>query len=133
MPREGPAYPISPEWRTRVREAIDALRDDNGKQLSDAKFAIRAGISKAALSEALRDDSVQTTVMPDIHKALGWPPPELVLNPDKLEMLKQWDASDDFERGRLLESARQAAKRVRERADGAKRRLQKKVSDKREN
>jgi len=118
MPRKGPAYPITNEWRRDVRVAINAMRGEDGKPLSDAAFAKFAKISKAALSEALAIGSVQTTVMPDIHKALGWPPPRLVLSPDQLELLAQWDAMDDFERGAELERARSAAQRVRNRRTG---------------
>jgi hypothetical protein len=94
------------------------MRGTNGKPLTDAAFARLAKISKPALSEALASESVQTTVMPDIHKALGWRPPRLVLAPDQLELLAQWDAMDDFERGAQLERARSAAQRVHNRRSG---------------
>lgn len=115
MPRTGPAWPITPEWRRDVRLAIDAMRDERGKPISDAAFARLAKISKASLSEALDDGSTQTTVMPDIHKALGWDPPRLVLAQETLELLTQWDNMGEFERGQLLERARQSADRVRSR------------------
>jgi len=113
MPREGPAYPISKTWRAEVRKAIDALRDDNDKPLSDAAFARLAKISKASLSEALNDASIQTTIMPAIHAALGWPEPQLVIAPDQLELLAQYDAMSEFERGRALERARSTVERLR--------------------
>ena len=125
MPRTGGAYKITDDWRKEVRQAIDAMRDENGKELSDARFAELAGISKAALSEALSPTSIQTTVMPEIHKALGWKPPRLVIAPDALEVLAQFDALGEFKRGQMLERLRQEAQRERDRQEAEERRRRK--------
>ena len=120
MPKPGGAYIIDDEWRRRVREAIAEMVDENGKAMSEAKFAKRAGIAKSSLSEALSPTSVQTSVMPQIHAALGWEPPRLVIAPDTLEALAQFDALSDFKKGEMLEKLR--AEAARERARNPKRR-----------
>ncbi len=119
MPKPGGAYIITPEWRRDVRLAIDAMG------LSDAKFAERAGIAKSSLSEALAPESIQTSVMPQIHEALGWDPPRLVIAPDTLEVLKHWDALSDFSKGSMLEKLKAEVAKERVRQD-AERRLTKK-------
>lgn len=82
VPRKGPAYPIDNEWRQRVEAAIDSMR------ISHAEFARQAKISKASLSEALSSSSKQSTLVPAIHKALGWPPPRpLLLSQDAEEIM----------------------------------------------
>jgi hypothetical protein len=134
MPRTGGAYIITDEWRRKVRAAIDALLDDNGKPLSDAKFAKRARISPAALSEALSPGSTQTTIMREIHEALGWEEPRLVIAPDTLEALAQWDALGEFARGAMLEKLRaEAAKETARREAEARRLAQNEAAPKKRN
>jgi len=122
MPRPGGAYIITDEWRRKVRAAIDAMTDDNGKPLSDAKFAKLAGIAKSSLSEALAPESTQTSVMPQIHQALGWEEPRLVIAPDTLEALAQWDSLGEFARGAMLEKLRAEATKERSRREAEERR-----------
>lgn len=100
-PKKGqPSYAISEQWQDEVRARIAEM------DVSQNELARRAGISKAALSEALTVGAVETTVMPAIHKALGWPAPEVVVHPDRLEMLSLWSQLSDFEKGVQLESLR---------------------------
>lgn len=114
MPSKGPAYPTSKEWKAAVRQAIDELRDDDGKRISDAAFAKKCKISKSALSEALSPDRVQTPTMPRINAALGWPAPRVLSTPDELEIWAIVEALSDFERGRFLEQMRTTVGRMRE-------------------
>ena len=101
MPRKGSAYPITPQWRARVAERIEQLG------ISQNELARRAKVSKAALSEALNPASKQSTCVPAIHKALGWPPPQqLILAPDVLELISLYEAMPEHARGALIERAR---------------------------
>src|SRR5437868_3771152 len=98
MPRSGPAYPTSSEWKKQVREAIDALiKDENNEISSDAVFAKRAKIGKSSLSEVLHPDGKQTPMMPDINAALGWPAPRVLSTPDELEIWAAVNALPDRE------------------------------------
>ena len=100
MPRKGPAYPISPQWRERVLGQLEQLG------ISQNELARRAQISKAAMSEALVKGAVQTTVMPEIHRALGWPAPPTDFSPDSLEMLAMYDSLDERGKGAQMERLR---------------------------
>ena len=114
MPREGPAYPITKEWQQWVRERIDEMKS-RGELRSQNELAARVGISKSSLSEALSEDAVQTTVMPEIHKALGWPPPLLAPPVYVLELVAVFTRLPEMEQGRWLEMLRQEAVRARRR------------------
>ena len=110
MPRKGPAYAISKEWRALVLTRIKEMN------ISQNELARRAKISKAAISEALDEESIQTTVMPQIHRALGWHVPPLTLSPDQLELLALYDQMLERDQGAMVERARtsvETAKRLR--------------------
>lgn len=100
MPRKGYAYPITPGWRERVLEKIIELG------ITQNELARRAKISKTSLSDALNEASVQTTVMPAIHKVLGWEPPPLALTPDTLELLALYEQMSERDQGAMVERAR---------------------------
>lgn len=112
MPREGPAYPITPEWQTWVRERIAQMKA-SGDLRSQNELAERVGIAKSSLSEALAKGAVQTTVMPQIHKALGWPAPLMTPPTYVLELVAAFTALPPMEQGRWLEQLRQAVARAR--------------------
>ncbi|HVY79864.1 MAG TPA: hypothetical protein VG994_02690 [Steroidobacteraceae bacterium] len=75
--------------------------------VSQNQLARDAGISKASLSEALAVGAIQTTVMPQIHKALGWKAPPTTFSPDQFEALALYMDLNDFDRGEMLEKLRQ--------------------------
>ncbi len=100
MPRKGPAYAITEEWRSSVMTRIVEMK------ISQNELARRAKISKASLSDALDKDSIQTTVMPAIHKALGWDPPPTGFAPDALELLALYTQMSERDQGALIERAR---------------------------
>jgi lambda repressor-like predicted transcriptional regulator len=102
MPRKGPAYPISRQWQEDVLARIDELG------ISQNELARRAKISKASLSEALADGAIQSTVMPEIHRALGWPVPSALFTRDALELLALYDQMSERDQGALVERARNA-------------------------
>lgn len=109
MPQKGHQYPIDRDWKRRVLERLEEMK------ISQNELARRAKISKSALSEALDDESIQSAAVARIHKVLGWPEPPLVLTLDALELLKLYEQLPDFDRGSLIENARN-------RVEGAKRR-----------
>lgn len=119
MPKKGPAYPISPEWRRQVRRAVNEIIADEKREeiTSDAAFAKSAGIVKSSFSEALKATSVQSTVMPQINAALGWPRPRVLSTPDELEVWAAVNAMDEREVGRLLGVAEATLARLRKRRD----------------
>lgn len=83
-------------------------------KISQNELARRAHISKSALSEALAPDSVQTTVMREIHKALGWEPPPTGFSPDALEALSLYDQMPDREQGEILAEMRARVEKARD-------------------
>ena len=108
MPRKGHAYPIDDPWRDRVLDRIVEMK------ITQNELARRAKISKAALSMALNADSTQTTVMPEIHKALGWDVPQLApMTADAQELLKLYAQRSDFDRGRMVERARSDVEKLK--------------------
>lgn len=112
MPRKGPAFGITPEWQGWVRDRIDEMVR-NGEVKNDAALAKKAKIAKSSLSEALKEGAVQTTVMREIHKALGWPPPAMALPVKVLEFLQLYLKLDDGVRGEMLGELREKVARAR--------------------
>jgi hypothetical protein len=111
--RKGASYAITPEWQKWVRERIEQLKREE-KIKSDTDFAVNhAKISKAALSEALKPGRVETNVMIEIHKGLGWPPPAKGLHPKVLEFLYLFIKLDDGTRGEMLGELRERVARAR--------------------
>lgn len=105
MPRPGPAYPITKEWKGWVRDRIEELKR-RGEIRSQNDLAAKAGIAKSSLSEALSEESVQSTVMPDIHRALGWPPPLMCPPVHILQLVEYYESLSPFEQGQQLEKLR---------------------------
>jgi transcriptional regulator with XRE-family HTH domain len=111
VPKKGHQYPIDDDWKQRVRDRMKEL------EITQNELARQAKISKASLSAALATASLQSAYVPEIHRALGWRIPPLVLSPDVLEMVAQYDQLDSFDRGVFLERLRtEVAKRKRGRA-----------------
>lgn len=89
---------------------------------SQNELADIAGISKSALSEALSDSAVQTTVMPEIHRALGWPKPLLAPPVYVLTLVDLFLRMPELDRGRWLERMRQEVAKRRPADSSATRR-----------
>lgn len=71
-------------------------------KISQNQLARDAKIAKSSLSEALAEGAVQTTVMREIHKALGWKAPPTTFSPDRFEALSLYASLGDFDRGEML-------------------------------
>lgn len=109
VPRRGPAYPTTPEWKQAVREAIDE------KGLDLKRFARKLRCAQSSLSEALADNGIQSSLVPVIHKALGWPPPPLpqpppndpipIATPDAVELAAMFDRLPEELRQKLKSDA----------------------------
>lgn len=117
MPKPGPAYPITTEWRRQVRKAInDLIAGGSDEDVdSDATFAKKAKIAKSSLSEALKPTSIQSAAMPQINEALGWPRPRVLSTPDELELWAAVEQLDDRELGRMLGMAESKVSELRKR------------------
>ena len=102
MSRSGPAYPVTPEWQQWVRDRIAELG------LRDAEVARRAGIAKSTLSEVLSPGAVWSTVMPEIHRALEWPPPLMAPPIYVLHVVEAFMRLPERVQGEFLERMRQA-------------------------
>lgn len=120
MPRKGPAYPITEDWQEWVRTRIAEMKR-SGDLRSQNELAERAGIAKSSLSEALGEEAVQTTVMPEIHRALGWPPPLLTPPIYVLRLVEYFQQLSDLEQGQQLERLRHAVEQERARAGRGRR------------
>lgn len=61
-------YPVTPEWRERVKTALGKERG------AQARLARRIKCSPGTLTDLLNHGR-RSHLVPQIHKALGWPPP----------------------------------------------------------
>lgn len=109
MPRKGPAYPITEEWQGWVRDRMEELG------IKQAELSRRAGVSKTSVTDMLADDAVQTTVMPQIHRALEWPPPLLTPPVHVLRLVEFFSQLSELAQGQWLERFRQEVDDERER------------------
>jgi hypothetical protein len=66
MPRKGPAYLITPDWRKAVLERMVA------KGWNKAELARQLGCSRTAVTDMLTDGQTSTLV-PEVEKSLGLP------------------------------------------------------------
>jgi transcriptional regulator with XRE-family HTH domain len=107
VPKKGHQYPIDTDWKDRVRDRILELR------ISQNELARRARISKAALSDALSAESLQSAFVPGIHRALGWPVPPLVLAPDALELVSLYGQMEERDQGAFVQDARHKVETAR--------------------
>jgi hypothetical protein len=104
----GPAYPVTPEWRERVLSRIAEL----GRNQS--WLAREVGCAPATITNILRDN-VQSRLVPDIHRALGWEPPGLPedssdgADPDRDKLLQLYDVMNDAQRSLILRLASELA------------------------
>jgi hypothetical protein len=119
MPRKGHAYPVTEEWQGWVRDRLEELKAA-GEMDSQNDLAARAGIAKSSLSAALKAGAVWSTVMPEIHRALGWPPPLLAPPIHILRLVDVFRRLPEIEQGIQLERLRQivSAERDAPRVDG---------------
>lgn len=65
-----PDYPVTERWRALVRARISEM------EISQAELARRIGHTPASVTNILRDNR-SSSLIPDIHRVLGWPPPPL--------------------------------------------------------
>ncbi len=100
MPKKGQAIPTSKEWKDRVKARLVELK------ISQNELARRAKISASSLSAALAPDSMQTTVMTEIHKVLGWEPPPTQFSPDAMELLALYEQMSELDRGKMIGEAK---------------------------
>ncbi len=100
MPRAGIQYDVDNPWRARVTERLTEL----GK--NPAWLARESGCPKSTLSELLDGTRHTTTYLPEIHEALGFPPPlGPLLSQDDEELLRIAHRLTPEQKARLLERA----------------------------
>lgn len=101
MPRKGASFPITDEWRAAV------ARELRVRKMRQQDLANAIGCSQPTLSHLLSGVATSSSLVPQIHKALGWAPPRAdVPSGDVGELLKIWDRLTELDRARLLERAR---------------------------
>jgi transcriptional regulator with XRE-family HTH domain len=100
MPREGIQYWIDDDWRGRVRSRLDE------KGWKQADLSRESGCAPSLITELLNGTRNQTTFLPEIHDALGFPPPQSpLLSNDDEELLAIAHALSPEQRARLVERA----------------------------
>lgn len=98
MPREGTQYWIDDAWRRRVEERLEE------KEWNQAELARESGCDRSLISELLAGKRSQTTFLPEIHEALGFPPPQSpLLTKDDEELLTISRDLTPEQRARLIE------------------------------
>jgi hypothetical protein len=97
MPSKGRAYPITDQWKGWVDERLTELG------ITRAELARRIGVKRHVVTELLAEDRVQSPLVPAVHKALGWPPPALTLEPHVLQMIEMFRKLSPVEQGQWHE------------------------------
>lgn len=65
----GPAYPIDAEWRAKVLARMAE------KRIRRSQLAKLIGCDPSSITILFRPDTVQSRLVPDIHRVLELPPP----------------------------------------------------------
>lgn len=112
MPRKGTAYPIDSEWRRRVEAGMAE------KKWSRAELARQVRCSRSAITELFDEAQKQSSLVPHVHRALGWDPPApIFFSPDAQEVQTLYEMLPAFDRGEFVGWLRErAAQRARETA-----------------
>jgi hypothetical protein len=109
MPRRGIPYPVTRTWQNRVRSALE-----QGK-MTPKQFAKKVGCAQSTMSDLLSENARHSTLVPKIHRVLGWEPPQLpedvsapvpIPTPDAVELSKMFDRLSDEHRQKLLDDAK---------------------------
>src|SRR5689334_22888325 len=84
--------------------------------ISQNELGRRAKVSKTSISDALGPDSKQSACVPEIHRALEWPPPApLLLAQDAHEILALFDSLGEKDKGEMLGRLRTLSEQQRKR------------------
>lgn len=104
MARRGtrePAMPATDEWKDKVRARIKEL-GLSYKDLAETIGCVPSMVT-LLLSETHVPPVKQTSLVPAIHRALGWPPPGLPIpSGDLAEINGQWDRLSDAARTTIM-------------------------------
>lgn len=110
MARRSPAYPITAEWRANVRKRLREL------EMTERQLADRVRCAQSTISEALSAAAVQSSLVPDIHRVLGWPAPDAPGAPiaagEYSEIMAAWPTLPDVLKQSLLDQIRGYKKRT---------------------
>lgn len=69
------AYPVTPEWQQDVKNRLPKV-GENGMTVKD--LAAKIGAAQSTVQELLNSkDARYSSLVPDIHAAIGWDPPVL--------------------------------------------------------
>jgi hypothetical protein len=106
MARRGPAYPITDEWKSSVRLRLKEI------SMTEKQLASRIGCAQSTISETLSPASMQSSLVPDIHKVLGWPEPGVpVPSGEYSEVFTAWSLLPDVMKQGMLDQVRGFLKR----------------------
>jgi hypothetical protein len=72
-------WPMSEPWKHRVRAELDA--QGRGAQSRLAEYL--GGIDPGQITDILKPEAKNSSLVPGIHRYLGWPEPELVMPPSE--------------------------------------------------
>lgn len=113
---KGPSYPVTDEWRERVRRRMVEL------EISKAELSRQVGVSDATITHLIGEGegprSYQSRHVPAIHKLLGWVEPDLPeesldVDPVRDELLDHLEEMSDRQKQMLLDLARELTHRSR--------------------
>ena len=103
--KRGPAYPVRSAWQEDVRKRLKAIG------LNRKDLAQKIGASQSAGWDVLTSsEASHSSLVPDIHAAIGWdPPPEPqsppLPSPDAIEMAHLFDRLPEEVRQKLRDDA----------------------------
>lgn len=111
--RQGPAHPVSTEWKRAVRARIKELG------MEQNELARRLGCAQSSLATLLGPVARQSSLVPAIHAALGWPAPGVPVGPDAAELLHLFVQLPEELRATTLAQVRAMARAVKHATAGA--------------
>lgn len=101
-------WPVDDAWLERI------LAEMQRQQISPSELARRAGVTSAAISILLNGKATQSRIVPQIHDALGLPPPVPDNAGDAVaELSRLWPDISEGDRQLLITMAAQMAARGR--------------------
>jgi hypothetical protein len=113
MPRKGQAFPVDDPWRRRVLVHLDEHERSKAWLSKEIGAPSRSLVNELLELDPSKKRVHQSTFVPEIHKALGWPPPSMASAPDVVsEIVYLYELLDDSGRRATLTEARKQLDRM---------------------
>jgi hypothetical protein len=118
MPRKGQAFPVDDDLRRRVLLHLKNEGRSKSWLSKELKLSSRSLINELLELDPSKKRVHQTTLLPEIHKVLGWPPPKMPSAPEDLapdvvsDIVYLYERLDEAGRRATLTEARKQLDRI---------------------